>query len=178
MPSVYQDHVERWQRCRGCLLHVKRTSVVFSRGTIPCEILFLGEAPGESEDVVGIPFVGPAGKLLDKIIDQAYVEAGRKFTHCFYNLVGCIPRDESGGKSGEPTKASIKSCSMRLVEFLGICKPKVIVCVGKLAYKYLPEYGYAKVVEITHPAAILRSDITQRGLLIQRAIVQIANTIS
>lgn len=70
--SLYSSHVERWKDCEGCSLRDRRTRVVLYRGKIPCDVLFIGEAPGESEDVVGVPFVGPAGKLLDAMIQEAF----------------------------------------------------------------------------------------------------------
>lgn len=70
--SLYSSHVERWKDCGGCSLCDRRTRVVLYRGKVPCDVLFVGEAPGESEDVVGVPFVGPAGKLLDSMIQDAF----------------------------------------------------------------------------------------------------------
>ena len=65
MTSSFQQHREKWRDCQSCLLNKCRNRVVMARGKLPSPILFIGEAPGESENVVGLPFVGPAGRLLD-----------------------------------------------------------------------------------------------------------------
>ena len=67
----YSLFVEKWKDCRDCYLCETRNRIVFARGTIPADVLFLGEAPGESENVTGVPFDGPAGNLLDAIIGRS-----------------------------------------------------------------------------------------------------------
>ncbi len=71
MASRYALHLAKWHDCTACSLHEHRGRMVFARGKIPCDVLFIGEAPGESEDVLGAPFKGPAGKLLDQIVERA-----------------------------------------------------------------------------------------------------------
>jgi len=137
---------------------------------MPCEILLVGEAPGSSENMLGKPFCGPAGKLLDHIMLQAWGEHYRDYA--LTNLVACIPllKDESGRKSklSDPPKEAIEACAPRLDEFLEIARPDAIVAVGKLSKKHL---GSRAVAGIVHPAAILRADVSQRGLAIQQSIV-------
>lgn len=70
--SLFSSHVERWRDCEGCSLSSRRSRVVLYRGKIPCDVLLVGEAPGDSEDVVGVPFVGPAGRLLDAMIAESF----------------------------------------------------------------------------------------------------------
>ncbi|GAF80631.1 unnamed protein product [marine sediment metagenome] len=170
----YQQHKNKWKDCSKCKLSLYRTQVVLARGVVPSPILFVGEAPGASEDVVGKPFVGPAGKLLDKIIKVA---VGSRCTYALTNLVACIPK-ENGGKMGEPAKEHIRACEERLLEFIGICDPKLIVTVGKLAAKWISLLsGDWSVVEIIHPAAILRMDVSQKGLAVRRSIVVIEDAL-
>ena len=69
--SPLQAHKRRWENCRACPLHEGRKKVVLVRGKIPCDALFIGEGPGGNEDSLGSPFVGPAGKLLDRIVEDA-----------------------------------------------------------------------------------------------------------
>lgn len=69
--SLIQAHVDRWANCEGCHLWEGRRKVITWRGTVPCDVLFIGEAPGVSEDVIGFPFVGPAGGIMDKIVKEA-----------------------------------------------------------------------------------------------------------
>lgn len=192
MPTTpYESHRQLWAGCRKCGLCEGRQNVVLARGRVPADVLFVGEAPGQSEDVLGRPFVGPAGRLLDQIIEGAWESVslpegqGGKFvaTCAFTNLVACIPIGEDGDKVKEPESADIMSCQPRLEQFIKICKPKLIVCVGALSAKWLRKnsasYGVGdiKMVDLVHPAAILRSNIAQRGLAIQRAIVTLANAV-
>lgn len=169
MPTLFQKHRAEWINCTKCHLHKTRTKVVLLRGSIPCEILFVGEAPGASEDVIGQPFIGPAGKLLDRIIKDALKD---QWSYALTNLVGCIPIGEEGSKTAEPPKEAIMTCRPRLVDIIEICQPQLVVSVGTLAKKHLPGGDFA-TVSIIHPAAILRMDLSQKGLAIQRCIVEL-----
>src|SRR5580698_7314382 len=132
MPTPYQQHREQWINCQRCELHKQRTQVVLARGTIPAQILFIGEAPGQSEDVLGSPFKGPAGKLLDYIVANSIPS---QYSYAMTNIVACIPRGDDGDKVALPPEESIKACAPRLVEFVNLCKPQLIICVGSLATK-------------------------------------------
>ena len=103
--SIFQKHCERWKNGCGSRLCFGVKNVCLARGKVPCDVLFVGEAPGESEDTIGKPFVGPAGKLLDYIIGRAL--QGTELRAAFTNLVCCIPRDDDGGKSIEPDDDSV-----------------------------------------------------------------------
>ena len=170
MPTRYQAHRQRWEDCTACPLHRGRTQVVLARGHLPADVLFLGEAPGASEDILGRPFVGPAGKLLDDITSTALPS---HITTAYTNLVACIPRDEQATKIAEPPKQAIQACHPRLTELVQLCGPQLVVCVGALATKYMADEGLddCTVISIIHPAAILRMDISQRGLARQRVMV-------
>jgi uracil-DNA glycosylase family 4 len=153
--TPWQQFYQRWQGCTDCELHKVRRHVVLARGNVPADVVFCGEAPGPSENKLGQPFIGPAGHLLDKIIATAE-QRSKVVSKAFTNLIACFPKDETdGNKFTEPPAASIKACSQRLLEFLDLCKPKLIVCVGKLAAKYKPFDAY-DTVAIIHPAAVLR----------------------
>jgi uracil-DNA glycosylase family 4 len=175
----YSLHVSTWKTCTRCYLYECRSKVVLCRGKLPCDVLFVGEAPGESEDVLGQPFVGPAGHLLDGIISRGLPGGTRA---AFTNLIGCIPRDGEGGKLAAPSDESVKACSPRLVEFVGIASPRVVVCVGSEAWDWLdPEYKHripvsnVPLIKIVHPAAVLRANVAQRGLMVQRCVVTLRN---
>lgn len=206
--SKWTDHVEKWKDCQLCDLCKTRKNVVLARGQVPCDVLLVGEAPGSSEDIVGRPFVGPAGKLLDEIIARA-VDGLELCKECnlaqyetpsgmvcssghggadsvpiriaFTNLVACIPIGEEGSKTAEPPVESIKACQPRLGELIELAKPQLIVMVGKLSEKWVP-FSTEGIIKrrdekpvqwcsITHPAAILRADITQKDLLKKRCVV-------
>ena len=186
--TKFQIHQQTWKNCTACSLCQGRRNVVLFRGQIPCDVLFIGEAPGASEDVLGSPFVGPAGHLLDGIISKAMPEEyatdengddvySPKFRVGYTNLIACIPLDESGSKVKEPPEQSIKACETRLGEIIEVCSPKLVVCVGKLPEKWLPKlFGFSpnlfdRLVTITHPAALLRMEGFQQGLATQQAVV-------
>lgn len=181
MPSRYSLHVEKWDNCLRCELGEGALNTVLARGSVPADIVFIGEAPGESENVCGIPFIGKAGKLLDYIIEEAQI----KQRYAITNLTGCIPRDEDGDKLAQPDHEHIMTCSERVIEFIDICKPRLIICVGKLAEEYLDLSwkGRIKVpdnitrVAITHPAAIERGNPAQKPLMIKKQILTIQNAI-
>lgn len=196
--SPWRAFVERWKNCSDCVLCETRKNIVLARGSVPCDVLFIGEAPGEGEDVIGQPFVGPAGRLLDDIVNRALRTAGKfdEEADClgapdpwtllvaFTNLVCCIPRDSDGRKATEPDPNEVLACQPRLAEFIALCRPRLVVCVGALAAKWIgnqrSRYGIGgdvRLLDITHPAAILRSNIAQQGLAIQRCVVQIANAV-
>lgn len=182
MTSRYALHVEKWgQGCGGpnCSIAGK---IVLARGQLPCDVLFVGEAPGPSEDVIGRPFVGPAGKLLDAIIRKALPKQVR---YALTNLVCCIPRDEEGNKALEPDVESIMCCAPRLQEFLEIANPRLLVNVGAMAKDWLKP-GFrnpvkvepsVKQVHITHPAAIIRANIAARDIMSHRCIVTLSNAV-
>lgn len=168
--TPYQKHKQKWCNCQKCELHRRRHRVVLGRGALPAKVLFVGEAPGASEDVIGKPFVGPAGKLLDHVIREAAFPAATSYA--ITNLVACIPLDEEGEKTAEPPKDCVKTCAVRLGEFAGLCCPSLVVYVGKLSAKHGPKtLGNVRSVKLIHPAAILRMDVSQKGLAIQRSIV-------
>lgn len=224
--TPWAQFVNRWKGCTTCELHATRQKVVLARGEVPCDVLLIGEAPGMAEDTIGIPFVGPAGQLLDKIIDQAIshlrlcpvclVSAeetlenkssysmqypdedgqntcpnghkgveGRPVKLCWTNLVCCIPLEEDGSKNSDPPDEAVQACSVRLLEFLDIAHPKLIICVGTIPRDWFDvKYKHAikipqdiPVVSITHPAAILRANIAQKGLMFQRNVVALKNAV-
>lgn len=181
--TPYQRHRVEWKNCERCELCQTRDKVVLVRGTLPAPVLFIGEAPGVSENTLGLPFVGPAGKLLDRIIDKANWQDN---SYAITNLVGCIPLGEDGAKTAEPSKECIYACEPRLTQVLGLCQPKLIVCVGRLSTKYVPKLiGYRSLrnvdkvqwLDLIHPAAILRMDVMQQRLAIQRSIVALADAL-
>ena len=173
--TPYQKHRQRWKDCTRCPLCERRNCVVLARGRIPCQVLLVGEAPGESEDVIGQPFVGPAGHLLDRIVAEAVPEG---ITTCFTNVVACIPRGVDGGKAGEPPEDALRACAPRLLEIIAVCRPRLIVRVGKLADQWVPATDGMEQVSIVHPAFILRADVSQQGLLVQRCVVTIEDAVA
>lgn len=177
--SRYALHRAKWRECEACCLQRWRTQVVLARGQLPCGVLFAGEAPGASEDDLGTPFVGPAGHLLDNIVETAIGSLSLRWA--FTNLVACIPKYDKNEKVGAPKGREIKSCSVRLAEFLEIAQPKLVVAVGSLANTWLPKVlpPWCNIgLHIEHPASILRiEDARKKKLAKKRCIVDITRAI-
>jgi len=177
--GAYAWHVSRWKNCKGCVLCKTRNKIVLAKGSIPCDVLFVGEAPGTSEDIIGKPFVGPAGRLLDRIISDAFPP--EIVARCAYtNLVCCLPKKD--GSKLQPTPKQIEACHDRLVEFVVMSDPLLTVAVGQLSEKHLKTSLYTKkigpIVSITHPAAILRAESIAQSLLVQRAVVTLRDALA
>lgn len=181
-------HLAAWSNCERCPLHKAAANYVLYRGTVPAQVLFIGEAPGYAEDAVGKPFIGQSGKLLDKIIFETHRRTLLPYTYCISNVVACIPwkHHRIWKKSTHfvdpyevrpPTKEEAKSCSPRLLELLEICQPKAIVTLGKSAAKFVsssPE-KYQRC-ELVHPAFLLRQ--TDMQLDLKRCILKLSAFIS
>jgi len=153
--------------CTGCGLCETRHNVVFGVGKRDTDVLFVGEGPGEQEDLQGEPFVGPAGKLLDDMLSILDLDR----TSCYIaNIVKCRPP-----RNRDPLETEQEACIGYLRNQVALVKPKVIVCLGRIAAKRLidPEYRitreHGKWVEknsiwmtaIYHPSALLR-DVSKR----------------
>lgn len=180
--SLYAQHAAKWGGCQLCALGATRNKICLARGQFPCDALFIGEGPGESEDTLGAPFMGPAGMLLDSLIARA-LNGRTDLRLGFGNLVCCVPREGSGAKAQEPLPEEIEACAPRLIELVALAQPRLIVCVGALARDYLdPKMrGHVKIpreiprVAVLHPAAILKSNQSMKGLQQQRVVVALAN---
>lgn len=177
--SAWTDHVAKWKDCQRCPLAQQRSNIVLARGQVPCDVLFVGEAPGASEDALGQPFKGPAGQLLDQVIEHSVSEGIR---YALTNLVACFPAEAKARGDNEPEPEEIAACRPRLLEFIRIARPKLIVCVGRLASDFIGHDAYGKVdgariVDIVHPAAILRMPLAQKGYAVQKAIVTVRNAV-
>jgi DNA polymerase len=122
---------------------------------MPCDVLFIGEAPGKSEDVVGEPFVGRAGKLLDSWIVPVFKT--RSLTWCITNTVACRPTDFCGGANRQPSPEELQLCKPRLFEFINACEPLAIILLGRVAAEHLADLNRCSILELPHPAYILRN---------------------
>lgn len=180
-PSIlplWNEYTRNWRQCNRCGLAAHRASICHVRGVLPCRVLYIGEAPGDSEDVLGYPFVGPAGKELDRWLTES---DAIKIPHACTNVVGCIPYTP-GSNSKLPPKKAIKACDPRLSAIVGMASPQVIVVVGNVAESNIPvfkaqgsiEGGMAKpksIVKIPHPSAALQARGANKAILIQKAMI-------
>ena len=151
------------RECRKCGLCESRNNVVFGVGNENAEILFIGEAPGENEDLQGEPFVGRGGKLLDLYLNGIGLD--RKENIYIANMLKCRPP-----KNRDPKPEEMDLCIGWLRNLVHIMRPKIIVCVGRISaqriigpdFKVTKDHGtfYEKngtlMMGTFHPAALLR----------------------
>ena len=154
--------------CDRCGLCAARTNVVFGVGNPNADILFVGEGPGEQEDLQGKPFVGPAGKLLDDML--SIIDLTRDYNCYIANIVKCRPP-----RNRDPEEEEQNACIGYLRDQISLIQPKIIVCLERIAAKKLidpqfritREHGnwYLKdgiwYMAIYHPSALLR-DLSKR----------------
>ena len=148
--------------CRKCAIGNKRTNCVFGCGNKNADIMFIGEAPGQSEDAEGIPFVGLAGKHLDKFL--CAVGINREDVY-IANILKCRPDNNR-----DPLPEEQENCINYLREQVKLVRPKLIVCLGRISamklikpdFKITKEHGifFKKgaftITAVYHPAALLR----------------------
>lgn len=148
--------------CQRCGLWETRKNVVFGVGSPEAEVLFIGEGPGEQEDIQGEPFVGRAGKLLDTMLELIDLDRSKIY---IANMVKCRPP-----KNRDPLETEQAACAGWLRDQIELIDPKLIVCLGRISamkfiradFKISKEHGQwfevdgRKVMALYHPAALLR----------------------
>ena len=127
----YEGLVSEILSCTRCPLYSSRTRAVPGEGPLNASIMFVGEAPGRSEDLEGRPFVGSAGKLLDSLLSSSGVERGGVY---ITNVVKCRP---PGNR--EPFDSEVRACNPYLRRQISMIKPKIIVALGRIAGRTLYE---------------------------------------
>ena len=125
MLTVHDTLVARCVRCDACRLRLSRRNAAVYRGSIPSRLMIVGEAPGEKEDDQGRPFVGPAGQLLNRLLEQAEIPLEAPY---LTNTVKCRPP-----QNREPEVCEITSCRPFLQEQMALVRPRRIVTLGKVA---------------------------------------------
>jgi len=149
--------------CRRCSLCETRTNVVFGVGVKDAEVVFVGEGPGENEDLTGEPFVGRAGKLLDDMLEIIGLDRRKNIYIC--NIVKCRPPHNR-----DPLDTEQEACIGWLRAQLELIRPKIVVCLGRIAagvliredFKITREHGVffdkdgVQYMALYHPAALLR----------------------
>jgi DNA polymerase len=162
---------ESCRACRACPLHKTRTNCVFGTGNTEAKLMFVGEAPGEQEDLTGTPFVGRAGQLLDRFLFA--VDINRKDVY-IANILKCRPPNNR-----DPLPEEEDSCIGFLREQVRLIQPKMIVCLGRISamrlikpdYKITQEHGQwvqkgnFLMTAVYHPAALLRDPRKNEDML-------------
>jgi DNA polymerase len=127
--ELLKDVYEEARGCQRCPLHQTRTTVVFGAGNADAELMFVGEAPGANEDRMGLPFVGQAGKLLDRLLGDIGLERRDVFVA---NTLKCRPPDNR-----DPHPQEIEACQDYLRRQVGLIEPTVICTLGNFSTKLL-----------------------------------------
>lgn len=162
---------EKCKNCEKCSLSKTRTNVVFSDGIPNHKIMLIGEAPGFYEDQKGLPFVGKAGQLLDRIFES--VGLSRKKDVYICNTIKCRPPENR-----DPLPEEKEACKEFLDAQIEILKPKIILICGKVALnsmlnttlgitkvrgQWFDGPNNAKMMPIFHPSYLLRNDSKEKG---------------
>jgi DNA polymerase len=157
--------------CTACPLYARATQTVFGEGAEDAPLMLVGEQPGDREDIEGRPFVGPAGSLLDRCLDEAGIDRGKAYVTNAVKHFKWTPR----GKRrihGKPNMGEIRACRPWLEAEIALVKPKVLVCLGATAAQALlgPQFRVTRergrflqsalapyVLATVHPSALLRA---------------------
>jgi DNA polymerase len=164
--------------CTACPLYKTGTQTVFGEGTSKAEVVFVGEQPGDQEDLQGKPFVGPAGKLFDKALEDAGIDRSQVYVT---NVVKHFKWQARGKRRihQKPNWSEIAACRPWLEAELEVIQPRVLVCLGATAAQALlgREFRVSKqrgelvesdlaenVIATVHPSSILRADDETREI--------------
>jgi DNA polymerase len=130
LPNTLDKLKKQALECHLCLLSKSRTNIVFGEGDFNADLMFIGEAPGATEDRLGKPFAGRSGELLTKMIENV-LQVKREEVY-ISNIVKCRPTDNR-----VPSTTEAHTCQPFLLKQIELIKPKIIVALGSTAYYYL-----------------------------------------
>ena len=174
--------------CRACHLYKNATQTVFGEGPRKAEVMLVGEQPGDAEDLAGHPFVGPAGKLLDRALADAGID--RRLVYVT-NVVKHFKWEPRGKRRihARPNAGEIAACRPWLETEIALVKPRVLVCLGATAAqallgrsfkvsqqrgRFVPSSLAPRVTATVHPSSILRApDEQSRHLELQRFVADL-----
>jgi uracil-DNA glycosylase len=159
--------------CQGCDLYKNATQTVFGEGPTKAQVMFVGEQPGDQEDKMGHPFVGPAGRLLDEALVEAGIDRSEVYvTNVVKHFKWAAAQRGKRRIHKKPRQSEIEACRPWLDAELKVVKPQVLVCLGASAAqailgkdfrvtrdrgKLIPSDLAPQVVATTHPSSILRA---------------------
>ncbi len=171
LPNTLEKLKKQAHDCHLCLLSKSRTNVVFGEGDLNADLMFIGEAPGATEDRLGKPFVGRSGELLTKMIENVlHIKRDEVY---ITNIVKCRPTDNR-----EPSATEAHTCQPFLLKQIELIRPKIIVALGATAYHYLSgdETNISKVrgtihkqngytlIPTYHPSYLLRNPSAKKDV--------------
>ena len=164
-PLTLEEVAEECKKCKKCPLYLTRTKAVPGEGIEKTTVMFIGEAPGEDEDLEGRPFVGKAGQLLTKILQSVDLKREEVF---ITNMIKCRP---PGNRN--PSKSEIETCFPYLETQIALIIPRIILTLGNVPTQYLLEtmegitklrgqwfdwLGGIKIFPMFHPSYLLRNE--------------------
>ncbi len=176
--KTWEEFESECGNCKKCALGETRTNIVIGAGNKNAKIMFVGEAPGESEDLSGVPFVGRAGKLFDKFLYA--VDIAREDVY-ICNMLKCRPP-----KNRDPLPEEMDLCINYLREQVRLVDPKMIVCLGRISamrlikpdFKITKEHGvwFEKgkylMCAVYHPSLLLRDPRKKEDMLIDMKMIK------
>jgi uracil-DNA glycosylase len=167
----YTSLKEASKGCMGCDLYKLGTQTVFGEGKLKSELMFVGEAPGDEEDLTGHPFVGPAGRLFDNALEEAGIDRTKTYVTNVVKHFKWTPRGKRRIHE-KPNTTEIRACFPWLEAEIAVVKPSVLVCLGATAAQALlgKDFRVTKqrglwlesqlaqhVLATVHPSSILRA---------------------
>ena len=169
--SAWEELKNRVQNCQKCKLCEQRHNTVFGEGPVEnCKVMIIGEGPGEEEDLSGRPFIGPAGQLLTKILEQG---GGIPRSSVYIaNIVKCRPPDNRN-----PEQEEMLACSEYIEAQLLLLRPKIVVAMGNISAQWLLkskqgitklrgqwlDWRGIKLFPMFHPSYLLRNASRAKG---------------
>jgi len=179
MPQDLKELKNITLNCHLCNLSKTRTNVVFGEGDINAKLMFIGEAPGRDEDLQGKPFVGRSGEMLTKMINNV-LGLSRDDVY-IANIIKCRPP-----QNRDPEVSEVESCIGYLYKQIEIIKPKIIVTLGRIAFRYLLDdmtpitkargkiYDFKgiKVIPTFHPSYLLRNPSKKKEAMIDLKLIK------
>ena len=170
--ALWSDLESRCRDCLNCPLGKSRTNLVFGAGNREADLMFVGEAPGQAEDEQGIPFVGAAGKLLDRYLFAVGIPRESVY---IANILKCRPPH-----TRDPLPEEEDACIGYLREQVRLIQPKIIICLGRISAMRLirPDLritrehgqfvrkGGVLMTAVYHPAALLRDGTKKEDMLL------------
>jgi DNA polymerase len=161
-------------RCRGCDLYKDATQTVFGAGPADARMVIVGEVPGDQEDRKGEPFVGPAGRLLDRVLEEVGIDRSQVYLTNAVKHFKFVPAERSKRRIHKtPSRTEVVACRPWLDAELDLVRPELVVCLGAIAAKSLLGQDFrvtkerGKIVSMpdrperalatVHPSAVLRA---------------------
>lgn len=178
MNDSWDTLLQDCRSCTACALHQTRTNCVFGTGSETADLLFVGEAPGENEDLTGTPFVGRAGKLLDQYLFAVDIPRDSVY---IANILKCRPP-----KNRDPLPSEEDACMEFLRRQVRLLRPKIIVCLGRISAMRLikPDFKITKehgqwfergsflITAVYHPALLLRDPRRKEEMLVDMKAIK------